>query len=83
MMHGCRLVLFTISAGSLQVCWGSKPMSHPPMVMMALDIVYGHDLMTGSPPCHVHPEQRDVWAPDLCYLSEVLYYYKCVGGASL
>ena len=40
---------------------GEQAYEPSPMAMMALDIVYGHDLMNGSPPCHMHPEQRDAW----------------------
>ena len=47
---------------------GEQAHEPSPMVMMALDIVNGHDLMIGSPPSPMHHEQSDVWAPDLCYL---------------
>ena len=51
---------------------GEQAYEPSPMAMMALYIVYGHDLMIGSPPCHMHHEQRDEWAPDLCYSPQVL-----------
>ena len=37
---------------------GEQAYEPSPMAMMALDIVYGHDLMIGSPPSPMHHEQR-------------------------